>query len=101
MPAEDSAPAFRAEAGAEAQRIEAVAPAALVVVEGAVVSPATPGGSGGRNGGLLLSVERERERESSVFLPFVSEARQDFFLSSSPPFNFHPSLSLSSSHVPR
>ena len=55
---DDSAPTFRAEAGAEEQRIEAVVPA---VVEVGAVSPATPGGSGGRKGGLL-SMEREREK---------------------------------------
>ena len=74
--ADDSAPASRAEAGAEAQRIEAVP---RVFVVGAAVSLATPGG---RNGGQLPT-ERERERErgreerTKRCLPFPSNCVED------------------------
>jgi hypothetical protein len=86
--ADDSAPASRAEAGAEAQRIEAVP---RVFVVGAAVSPATPGG---RNGGQLPTErEREREREDEkrersgvcLFRRIVSRTARLFFSPSSSP----------------
>lgn len=61
---DDSAPTtFRAEAGADEQRMEAV-PAVVVV---GAVSPAAPGGSGGRDGGSLSIWREKATKENRCF----------------------------------